>query len=149
MTEARFWSQLRTKILQVRPTAVLMRVESGSTASGIPDVNYLVDGYEGWIELKVAKVTRNGPVVTNLRPAQANWLYRRQANGGRAWLLAGVKPPWVKAGNLILVPGLLAPELLKAKGSLNNMLAVYPKHVLIYPGDEAGVAEMLNTLLGG
>jgi hypothetical protein len=58
-------------------------VESGETASGIPDLNYCLNGVEGWIELK----TIDKEEAPHIRPAQRRWIRKRIANFGRVWLL--------------------------------------------------------------
>ncbi len=59
------------------------RIESGLTASGIPDLNGCLNGQEIWVELK--KVVGR---QVKLTPYQVGWLVRRSLAGGRTWILA-------------------------------------------------------------
>ena len=49
MSERNLWRYLQRNLKDNK--SLLMRVEN-SLYKGIPDVNYLIDGNEGWIELK-------------------------------------------------------------------------------------------------
>lgn len=84
-------------------------IESGLTAAGISDSNYVArGGIEGWIEYKQT----TGHAVT-LKPEQIAWIERRVRCGVRAWI--GVRR-WHAGGprrgaacdELWLVPGRLA-----------------------------------------
>jgi len=50
----------------------LLAVETGGTASGVPDLNYARDGIEGWCEMKSAAHWR-----CTIRPMQIGWCERR------------------------------------------------------------------------
>lgn len=79
------WEALRPKM---KPLDAV-RIESGTTGSGIPDVNYLW----GWIELKAAArwPPREGPLrVDHFTTEQRTWLTRRSIAGGKAFLLLKV-----------------------------------------------------------
>jgi len=52
-----------------------------SLASGIPDANVCLDGYESWVELKVAH---------DLTLEQRKWLVSRARAGGRVFVLKQV-----------------------------------------------------------
>lgn len=62
------------------PRVHWQRVEN-SVGNGVPDVNYCVDGKEGWIEYKVSRGWR-----IRLRPGQVGWLEQRTRYGGRVCL---------------------------------------------------------------
>ena len=47
--ESDFWATVRRALT---PYGRVVRIESGSTASGIPDVSYCLLGHAGWLELK-------------------------------------------------------------------------------------------------
>jgi len=77
------------------PEVDWVRIESGGTGLGIPDLNYAYDGREGWIELK-------GLIAGfkfGMRPQQVAWIERRRRHGGKvlifvrkgdaAWLFPG------------------------------------------------------------
>lgn len=48
---------------------------------GVPDLNFCIDGVEGWVEMKQT----DGWAVT-LEPEQVSWLFRRHRNGGRVFV---------------------------------------------------------------
>lgn len=62
------------------------RIEN-SAGSGMPDVNYAIEDYHGWIELKVAK---RGKLV--FETFQIPWLRRRLRHMDDLWVLAMVGP---------------------------------------------------------
>jgi hypothetical protein len=72
--ESLLWKQLRVNSTGIH----WQRIESGATASGIPDVNGCFEGREIWVELKVVRGNQIG-----LRPMQRAWLYTRASHGGR------------------------------------------------------------------
>tara|TARA_A100001515_G_scaffold71781_2_gene57173 strand:+ start:1069 stop:1452 length:384 start_codon:yes stop_codon:yes gene_type:complete len=78
--ESLLWKQLRDS---TQGKIHWQRIESGITASGIPDLNGCSQGKEVWIELKVVKGNQIG-----LRPMQKAWLYRRAEAGGNCFVLA-------------------------------------------------------------
>ena len=59
----------------------LQPVETGLISTGVPDMNFCVDGAEGWVEMKQT----DGWAVT-LEPEQISWLCRRARNGGRVFV---------------------------------------------------------------
>jgi hypothetical protein len=59
-------------------------VESPETSPGVPDLNWCVDGQEGWTELKVQQKDGSAPEI---RPAQYAWIRRRIRAGGKVNLL--------------------------------------------------------------
>ena len=63
------------------PTFDWQRIESGSTGSGIPDLNFCKSHIEGWIENKSAAHWR-----VDIRPMQVAWAERRLRHGGRVFL---------------------------------------------------------------
>jgi hypothetical protein len=79
------------------PRADFVGVET-TTTRGLPDVNYCLDGVEGWIEMKLVRGLR-----VAIRPEQVGWIERRLARGGRAFLAAR----WKRAGvdRLVVVAG--------------------------------------------
>jgi len=56
-------------------------IESGSTGSGIPDLNACYKGIEFWVECKQT----SGHTVT-LSPLQVGWILRRVRHHGRVWI---------------------------------------------------------------
>lgn len=56
-------------------------VESGGTASGIPDTNFCCDGIEGWVEMKQTSAWAVG-----LTAEQASWHRTRRERGGRTFV---------------------------------------------------------------
>lgn len=72
--EAKLWSYIEKRL---KGAGVhLTRVESHSTAVGVPDVNYCIDGTEGWLELKAENT--KGLV---LRKSQYAWIRDRLKAG--------------------------------------------------------------------
>jgi hypothetical protein len=96
------------------------RIELGAVGLGVPDLNFCIDGVEGWLE---AKTTDTHRVV--FRPFQAAWAARRSRAGGRVlvvtrrrhsggprkggavdelWVHPGVHAALVEAGGLLGAP---------------------------------------------
>ena len=102
--EATSWDWLRDGIMKRVPNfALLDRVENG-VLYGMADVNYLIRGVEGWIELKsVALPTRDStPVLGDkgLRdPDQINWHLKRSRMLGRTFVFVTAMPfRWLVGG---------------------------------------------------
>lgn len=90
--ETRFWHWLSGGAL---PPGDYSRVEPPPTP-GIPDVNYCIEGIEGWIELKVGRNRRcpfNGR-NKGLRASQRRWMRNRLRYNGRVFVLVAVGP-WI------------------------------------------------------
>ncbi len=77
--EARLWNSLKTNL---KNQLHLQRIETGITASGVPDVNCCYEGIEFWIELKSIK----GNQLT-LSPMQIAWMATRAKFGGTCYVL--------------------------------------------------------------
>lgn len=102
--EATSWDWLREGIKKTIPAfSILERVENGVLA-GMADVNYVLRGSEGWIELKaVALPARDGTPVLGPKDgvsiAQANWHRSRQQVLGKTWIFISAKPyRWLVSG---------------------------------------------------
>lgn len=91
MDESAMWAALRPRLRLGGGHAV--RVENGVEA-GTPDVNYCIEGVEGWIELKYAKawpVREKTPLrVRHYTEEQKDWARARLKAGGRCSLLLRV-----------------------------------------------------------
>lgn len=76
------------------------RLETGATASGIPDVLYVQSTYHGFIEMKIAHWRRGGKLNIRWRAGQLAWLKKHDTLAGAVWVLftteAGVL--WLVAG---------------------------------------------------
>lgn len=83
-------------------------VETGSTGQGVPDSNYCVDRFEGWVEFKQT----HGWSV-RFKTGQVAWLMRRARAGGRGWVAIRRWPEGID--ELWLVPGGYA-EILAQSG---------------------------------
>lgn len=58
----------------------LLAVETGGTASGVPDTNWCKRGIEVWVENKACDHWR-----VTIRPMQIGWCERRLRHGGRVF----------------------------------------------------------------
>lgn len=56
-------------------------IETGLISGGVPDINYCIQGSEGWIECK----RTSGWAISNMQPNQIAWAERRSRNGGRVF----------------------------------------------------------------
>lgn len=65
------------------PEAHWQAVESWSTGQGVPDMNYCLEGCDGWIE---NKSTEAWALAHPLSPEQVAWMERRHRAGGRVLL---------------------------------------------------------------
>jgi len=64
------------------PEAQWTSIETGSTAAGVPDCEYIFPGgYQGWVEFKAARKDR---VI--IRSEQVGWLLTRSRMGGRCFI---------------------------------------------------------------
>ena len=105
MSEARFWKRLRDKL----PTGHYVRIEN-LVGPGTFDVNFCVEGTEGFFEMKYVSwfpARPSTPVLGRhgLSPEQMIWVEQRLRAGGRAFMAIGV-------GNQVFwFPGSQAREL--------------------------------------
>ena len=92
MSESSLWKTVKRNL--EGPGVDLKRIEN-NVESGTPDVNYCINGKEGWIELKHVKEWPKGGTtplkIKHFSPEQRNWINRRQKCGGRAFLLLQVE----------------------------------------------------------
>lgn len=84
---------------------LIERVENG-LVDGMADVNYVIRGVEGWVELKDrddgAPTRDSTPVLiakNGIRREQENWHLRRSQKMGRTFILIRAKP------HIWLIPG--------------------------------------------
>lgn len=88
MTEAtQVWHVMRDRVAAYGHWE---RVENAA-GSGMPDVNYCVNGVEGWVELKLAG--QDGSKPRSLTLEQVMWAEERARHGGRAFLLVRYEKP--------------------------------------------------------
>ena len=101
------------RIRDLRAYGHVVRVESGSTDRGIPDVNYCIDGVEGWIELKYVAFYPKRPTTSvrlgHYTGAQQAWAMERYRSGGNVFLFLRVENDFYLFSPLF-VPG-TKPEL--------------------------------------
>ena len=99
--EATLWDWLSSAMVRAqnleRMHQRVERIESG-VSFGVPDVNFTIEGCEGWIELKatdlpVRDTTRVLPSGSGLRTEQIAWHVKAQSCGTRSFIL-------VKAGEM-------------------------------------------------
>ena len=106
------------------PQAHWQSVETWSTGQGVPDLNYCIEGREGWIELKAAKGLK-----VKFQPHQIAWLERRYRSGGRVWV--AVRKRTLTIDQLWLVGGEHARELLTA-GISSSLVEDAPRLARVY-----------------
>tara|TARA_A100001015_G_C15001046_1_gene718517 strand:- start:1659 stop:2096 length:438 start_codon:yes stop_codon:yes gene_type:complete len=91
MSERNLWRYLQRNLKDNK--SLLMRVEN-SLYKGIPDVNYLIDGNEGWIELKYMPEYPKKDItevkVPHFTKEQKIWHDIRYKNKGRTMVLIQV-----------------------------------------------------------
>ncbi len=109
------------------PEAHIQSVETWSTGRGVPDLNYCLNGCEGWIELKATAAW-----AVTLEPGQVAWIERRARAGGRIFLAIRRKStpgPQKGAGvdELWLLRHGAARELVISGVGLSDLA---PKHIL-------------------
>ncbi len=81
MKETALWRLVRTN----NPQVFWTRLESGSTAQGIPDTVGVYRGVTVWIEHK------NGEAPSDWTPFQERWAKEGAAHGGNYYVLYGFK----------------------------------------------------------
>lgn len=67
---------------------------------GNPDINYCIDGFEGWIELKSPTEPKRATTPLfgsnhKLSIDQRNWFLRQNNAGGRAFILIATDKRWM------------------------------------------------------
>lgn len=118
--ETRFWQRVRPGLVAALPAPVhVQRLEPGSAAPGVPDVNICAAGNEIWVENKLVS---RGRKVSTLTPGQVAWLTRRAKCGGRVWVLCLHAP----TDAILLWPGSQAAQLLERGTSLSPSLLLAP-----------------------
>ena len=100
----------------MKTVGVLTRIEN-SFFKGIPDVNYLINGCEGWIELKYREkfpVRTKTPIKLNhFTKEQKLWHKIRVENGGRTFMFLKIDKTYYlfKGDNIQLVGSLNRKEM--------------------------------------
>lgn len=122
------WAKIRngTKPSKVHWT----RIESRA-GPGVPDVNGCYKGLEVWLELKLSRGNR-----VLLSEFQTNWIDRRIAAGGVAWIIV---LPIVQRPPEYFPSGSKPPILLyfgdQARGVMEQGIALRPRAMLCAPYD--------------
>lgn len=85
------------------------RVEN-MTGDGMPDVNYCIEGVEGWIEFKSPKEPKRDSTPLfgsnhRVRQSQMNWHLRQRQAGGVSYILISTDRRW------LLIDGKQADEI--------------------------------------
>jgi len=117
-------SKLYQRIKKHIKDAHFQRIET-STIQGVPDINYCIEGVEGWIELKVSR--------GKLSRFQKVWIYTRLKHGGRVFIL-------------VSVPRERALKLFKPKPSTRDPLSDPPIRVLREPINWQNLKNFLKNL---
>lgn len=85
--EAAFWQQVKRRLGQ---RGRVVRIESGRSSPGTPDVYYNLGGRTGWLELKRSLAWPKRPstplIIPKLRAEQVLWIEAEAHQGGRAWV---------------------------------------------------------------
>lgn len=109
MSEKALWTKFRQHLTAHKVPGRWQRVENG-VAAGMPDVNYCVEGREGWIELKHGAIPAREDTVVfksqrGLDQEQVNWHFDQHRNGGVSWVLIQLNR------RFFLVPGRFSGEI--------------------------------------
>ena len=113
MSENNFWRYIKN---HMKGIGIFTRIEN-SFFKGIPDVNFLIDGIEGWIELKYREkfpVRTNTPIrLQHFTKEQKLWHKNRVENGGRTFLFVKVDKTYYlfKGKNIQLVGDMNRKEM--------------------------------------
>jgi len=88
MSERNAYATLKEKVF--RPRDRVSRVEN-ALETGMPDVNYCIDGFEGWIEIKypVEPKRESTPLFGSnhkFSQDQLNWILAQRIAKGTVWL---------------------------------------------------------------
>lgn len=101
---------LRGEFRKQFPTWHWSSIETGATASGVPDSEFCTpQGIQGWLEFKFTKI-----FYVQIKPLQVAWLMRRCRYGGNAWIAVRRTPEskkWAGVDELWLMPGSQAEPL--------------------------------------
>lgn len=98
MSEKTDYQLLRKHMLQGHDR--LDRIENMAGA-GTPDINYCIDGVEGWIELKSPIEPKRSTTrcftghAHKLNQAQMNWFLKQRNAGGLGWILIMTDKRWM------------------------------------------------------
>lgn len=123
MSEKNAYQNIRNNILKVRPKGSVYldrfdRVEN-AIGSGMPDVNYCIEGIEGWLEIK-SPVEPKRPTTPlfgsnhNVSQEQINWFCRQRQSGGNSFLLIQTNKRYMLIGQYFVdeINSLCMPDLL-------------------------------------
>jgi hypothetical protein len=107
MSEKIAYQVLKSKVFKEESRAE--RIEN-YLLSGTPDVNYCIDGREGWIEIKSPKEPKRETTKLfasnhNLSQDQKNWILRQVKAGGLCWIFIATEK------RFILIDGAFAEEI--------------------------------------
>lgn len=82
MSEGKLWKEMSKNIGHL---GHFSRVESHETSSGIPDVDYCINGTEGHVELK-----HGNNSAPRIRGTQVRWFRHRIKAGGYPWMFTHI-----------------------------------------------------------
>ncbi|AEM62920.1 DNA helicase [Vibrio phage phiVC8] len=119
------WKYLRPKLA---PHGMFTRIETGGTASGVPDVDAFIEDYGPLkIELKICKNVNDG---FTLRPAQHRFMQDRIKLGDRRlWILASIDDRSISAQpRWLLIHGSSSRQLIEDKSVANWMKHAWYDH---------------------
>ena len=128
-TEAALWRALRGARTR---RDLLTRVETGETASGVSDVEYVLrsSGHHGWIELKTFSTDNETRALRLHSPftfAQASWLLSHHIPERKlvSWLLLGRLGPRTWRELILVPPDIAATHLMSGRSmaSIEKLVA--------------------------
>ena len=133
--ESDLWKTFRDKLFKERLKGRkrdVKRIEN-NVALGTPDVNYCIEGAEGWVELKHAREwpKRGGPLkLRHFTPEQRLWIHLRQGAGGKAFVLLKVEDDYFLFWNIDEVGKTLNRAQL-IKQSIVHRRGVFPTDAIL------------------
>ena len=121
--------QLFKKAVMLTGLERIERIEN-ILAPGTPDVNFCIDGVDGWLEIKSAKEPAkltSKLLKHKLSQAQMNWFKRESNAGGRSYILICTDIKW------ILIDGRDADNINRMSGDELYDISIWVQYYPILP----------------
>lgn len=121
-TERQLWDTLQRALQRAGYAGGATRFEV-TTAEGVSDVEYVLAGWHGWVELKVSPVVRLTSLLRFGSPftaGQCAWLlaHHNPRRHLRSWLLIGMYDGRGAWAEFMLLPAPATPALLRSSPTL-------------------------------